>query len=221
MITVNEAYNKALEEADKNGSDYFSLPQFLVFFKNATYDFLGSRVKDVEASQTITDDIRPLVITNGLNLVYDINDPEVFNEMFTAIPSNYYRGIRLNVKYNDGSVAREPNFIRHGEEDHVYSNPNKRPTKDYPLIKELSNVFRVVTNLPVNGTLQASKLICVYVKHPTFGSSGPDKIVDLPIDVVYLLTQRTANSFMETKGDARVGTSIQYRELFRKKDGNV
>ena len=64
--TVTEVKNKINQFADKLGSDYFTLPVLLNRFETSTWDFVGEKLKEIEATQTVTDDISPLIVRANL-----------------------------------------------------------------------------------------------------------------------------------------------------------
>lgn len=213
--TVSQAYTRVLQEADKMGSDYFTLPEFLNMFQKEVYDFVENATKDIEETQLITDDIRELIKTAEPNLVTSTVDS---NDKMGALPLDYFRRARVNVIYSDNTLAREPQIIRHGEADYANISPYKKATKDYPIITQYSDFFNVKTNIPVSAPMQPTKLLLIYVSKPVINRNESDTITVLNDSVCEFLFGRTANSFMVTKGDPRAQIAIQHEESFRNKN---
>jgi len=212
--TVNEAYNRILEEADKLGSDYFSLPQVLKAFKKETLDFVGARAKEAELNQEITDDIRSLLVSV---LIPFINNPDDAIQKMATLPNNYHTKLSLNVLYTDGLKARTPTIERHGEHNTNSVSPFKKPDRSYPLISQFSNYFNVETNIPLDATIQPSKLILIYIKQPSFGVTTSDVVVDLPNQVCEKLFADTANHLRLNTGEPSAGQDFQINQSYRNK----
>ena len=213
--TVSQAYNRTLEEADKMGSDYFSLPEFLNLFQKEVWDFVRDRTKDVELTQEVTDDMRPLIERASLPLIPSTVDA---SDKMAAIPVDYYRRMRVNVRYNDQTLGREPQVIKHGEADFNEVSPFRKPSKEYPQITQYSDFFNVKTNISIANLIQPTQLILIYIKKPIINRNETDVIINLDDSVCELLFGRTANSFMVTKGDARAQMAFQHEETYGNKN---
>jgi hypothetical protein len=212
--TVTEGYNRVLEEADKLGSDYFTLPQVLKAFKKETLSFVGARAKEAELNQEITDDIRPLLASV---LIPFVNNPDSAVEKMATLPNDYHTKLTINVLYNDGIKARKPTIERHGEHNTNMTSPFKKPERMYPLIQQFSNYFNVHTGLALNSTVQPSKLILIYVKQPTFGSVSTNPIVNLPDAVCEYLFAETANSLRQKTGEPSAMADFKLNQTYRNK----
>jgi hypothetical protein len=212
--TVTEAYNRVLEEADKLGSDYFSLPQVLSAFKKETLDFVGARAAEAEISQEVTDDISPLMVSTLLNFT---PNPDDANEKMAIQPNNYHTKLRVNVLYSDGLKARKPTVERHGESNSNAINPFKKADRMYPRIQQFSNYFNVITGLPPSSTIQPTKFILIYIKQPTFGKLSTDVVVNLPDQVCELLFAATANTLRLSSDDPLAQVDFQVNQTYRKK----
>lgn len=210
--TVSQAYNRVLEEADKLGSDYFSLSQVLSAFKKETYDFIGERTKEAELNQEVTDDMRSLVKPIKLTLVSNPDEDKCFMAM---VPNDYHTKLSLNVLYTDGLTSRKPTIDKMGEDNINNLSPLKKPDRMYPLIQQFSNYFNVNPNLPIGSTIQPDKLILIYFKQPSFGVNNNDVVVDLPNQVCELLFAKTATALLLNIGDERATTTYQVNKLFR------
>lgn len=212
--TVTEAYNRIMEEADKLGSDYFSLPQVLKAFKKETLSFVGSKAKEVELNQEVTDDIRSLLVPV---LIPFVSNPDNALEKMATVPNNYHTKVSVNVLYTDGLKARVPTIERHGEHNTNSISPFRKPERMYPLIQQFSNYFNVHTGLALNATIQPSKLVLIYIKQPTFGVVGTDVSVDLPDMVCEYLFQETANRLRLNTGEPQAAQDFQFNQTFRNK----
>lgn len=212
--TVTEAYNRILEEGDKLGSDYFSLPQVLKAFKKETLSFVGARAKEIEINQEVTDDIRPLLVPV---LIPFINNPDNATEKMATVPGNYHTKVSVNVLYTDGLKARVPTVERHGEHNTNSISPYRKPERMYPLIQQFSNYFNVHTGLALNATIQPSKLVLIYIKKPTFGVNTTDIVVDLSDTVCEYLFQETANRLKLNTGEPQAAQDFQFNQTFRNK----
>lgn len=207
--TTQEAYNIALGQADKMGSDYFTLPQVLVFFKTATYDFLARRIKVIEKTQEITEDIKALLVVAPLAAIVNTEEPNCY---MVAQPSNFHTRLRIAVQYTDQIMARMPRLERHGEANSNTADPLNSPTKHYPLILQLADTYNIYTDFPV------LRMFLTYIKHPTFGTAAnpTGQILNLPAQVVEEIIKITVNDYMVSKGDPRSQIVAQNTESFRK-----
>lgn len=212
--TVSQAYSRVLEEADKIGSDYFTIAQVLSAFKKEALDFVGSKAKQVEITQEVTDDIKTLVVPVTIPFINNPDDP---TEKMASQPNNYLRRLSLNVLYSDGLKARKPTVERIGEHNTNMISPYKKPERMYPIIQQFSNYFNVITGLALDSTIQPTKLILIYIKKPTFGTQPTDIVVDLPDDVCELLFSTVATNFFITTGDPRAETNFKIDQTFRNK----
>lgn len=212
--TVTEAYNRVLEEADKLGSDYFTLPQVLKTFKKETFDFIGSRAKLAEETQEITDDMRSLVERQKIPLIVNPDEPLQY---IAAIPANYFSRLSVNVEYSDGMMARKPTLERFGESNTNAISPFKKPDRMYPTIQQFGSYFNVITNLPNGSYLIPVKLIMIYFKKPTFGKLQNDIVVDLPDQVCEYLFSTTAATLKLNTGDDRFSVDFQENQTYRNK----
>lgn len=212
--TVTEAYNRILEEADKLGSDYFTLPQVLKAFKKETLDFVGARAKEAELNQEVTDDIRTLLVPVSIPF---INNPDNALEKMAVLPNNYHTRLSVNVLYNDGLKARKPTVERFGESNTNSISPFKKEDRMYPRIQQFSDYFNVITGLAANSTIQPSKLLLVYIKKPTIGKLQTDVIVNLSDTVCEYLFAATANALRLNVGEPQGQANFQVNQTYRQK----
>lgn len=210
--TVAKAYDRVLEEADKLGSDYFSLPQVLSAFKKETLSFVGARAKEAEINQEVTDDIRSLLVSV---LIPFIDNPDDSLQKMATLPNNYHTKLTLNVLYTDGIKARVPTIERHGEHNTNSVSPFKKPERAYPLIRQYANYFNVETGIKASETIQPDKLILIYVKQPTFSSVPNELVVDLPDSVCEYLFAATANHLRLNTGEPSAGNDFQVNQTYR------
>lgn len=211
--TLANTHLKLNQLTDKMGSDYFPMPLFLNFFETATYDFIGERLKQVEKTQEITDDIRPLILQTNLMVGADPNNSE---KAVIPIPANYLRLLAYDIYYTDETKCRRADLVRHGEAIVSALNPNTQPTKQYPLITQYSSYLEVVAGVD---TVNIEKAHLVYCKKPVFAIIGEnnnnDKIVDLPNDVIEKILKKTVMNLFNKTADERSQSSFQLDQAYR------
>ncbi len=209
--TLSEVHLKLKQLSDKMGSDYFVLPVFLNFFETATYDFVGERLKIIEKTQEITDDIRTLVGSALLNVAVNPNDSTTY---VSSIPTDYHALVAQDVIYDDSSRCRRSDLIRNAEYNIARNNPNKQPTKQYPLILQYSDLFEL--NCGTTATPQNIKLI--YCKKPSFATTGEPstRIVNLPDQSIEEILKITVTNLFSKTADERTQTQYQLQETYRK-----
>lgn len=206
--TVNEAYTLVLQEADKMGSDYFTLDAVLKRFRTCAYDFVGSKAAEIERTQQVTDDIRPLVKMAPIAATPSVVEAQVYN---AAMPSDYHTRLSIIVEYNTGSRSVKPKIERIGEHNTNMADPFNNAHPDYPLIKQMSDFFEIYPGGPV-----ATQIFLTYLKKPTFGVNLGDLIINLPIAATEEILKQTAASLTLTTGDQRAASEYQVNATSRK-----
>lgn len=212
--TVTEAYNRVLEEADKIGSDYFTLPQVLKALKKEVLDFVGARAAEAEMNQQITDDLRPLL---GSKAIPFINNPDDALEKMASVPSDYHTRLSVNVLYSDGLKGRQPTIERFGEASFNSVSPYKKAERMYPRIQQYEFYFNVITGLELNSPIQPTKLLLIYIKQPTFGKALNDIVVDLSDTICEQIFANTANALRLQAGEPNAQTNFQINQTYRQK----
>ena len=208
---LSEVHEKLKQLSDKMGSDYFALPVFLSFFETATFDFVGEKLKIVEKTQEITDDIRTLI---GLPTdIPIIQDPNLTGRYIAALPSNYHRVVAYDVLYANSERCRRADLIRQAEYRTAKQNPNKQPTKDYPLILQFESTFQIDAGTTVPETFRLT-----FCKKPTFATTGQpsNRIVNLPDDAIEKILKITVTNLFNKTADERAPQSYQLQETYRK-----
>lgn len=210
---LSNVHLKIKQFADKVGSDYFPLPVILNFFETSTLDFIGERLKHIEKTQEITDDIAPLIV-NG-NLI--IAPTSYLSDKYTAaIPTNYHRLVSYDVLYEDGTRCRRADLLRQAEYHTARNNPNREPTKQYPIILQESNVFQIDAGVTI-----PHRLSIMYCKKPSFATTGEStvRIVNLSDEAIEKILYKTVMNLFNKTGDQRIETTAKleesYRNLFR------
>lgn len=208
---LSEVHQKLKELSDKMGSDYFVLPVFLNFFETAAYDFIGEKLKIVEKTQEITDDIRPLMTTEDLVVTENINQPD--SGYVSGLPSNYLRTVAYDIIYPGGERCRRADLLRQSHYLLSRNNPNKRPTKEYPIILQEGSIFRIDT-----GGVKPESLRLTYCKKPTFATTGQltQRIINLPDDSIEKVLKITVTGLFNKTGDQRTQSNYQLQESYRK-----
>ena len=216
--TVTEVKNKINQFADKLGSDYFTLPVLLNRFETSTWDFVGEKLKEIEATQTVTDDISPLIVRANLIVLPQpdfglITDIALAPTYACAEPTNYHRTVAYDVIYNDSTTARRVDKISQAEYQTAKINPNKKPTKHYPLLLQSASQFQIDSGDSIPKMLRLT-----YCKKPTFGTTGTpeQRIVNLPDDAIEKILLDVVTSLFASTGDERTQTNNQLEESFRK-----
>lgn len=207
--TVAEVKEKLNQFSDKNGSDYFTLPVLLNYFHTATYDFVGERLDIVEKTQKITDDIRNIVVPLKLTVIADPNDATRY---ITAIPANYLRVLSYDVLYADGTRCRRADAMRQAEYTTAVLNPNKKPTKHYPIILQENNLFQIDSGDDVPAFMKIT-----YAKKPSFAKTSQlnRRIVNLPDSSIEQILLMTVTRLFGSTGDERTQSNYQLQESFR------
>lgn len=207
---LSEVKLKLNQLSDKMGSDYFVLPVLLSFFETATYDFVGERLKHIELTQEITDDIKPLIIPK--NLPID-EDPNEAGRYIASLPTDYHRLIAQDVFYANNVRCRRSDLIRHAEYSTYKGNPNKQPTKLYPLIMQFADVFQIDAGGEVPTIMKI-----VYCKKPSFATTNDlnTRIVNLPDDAIEKILKVTVTNLFNKTADERTQSSYQLQETYRR-----
>lgn len=216
---LSEVNEKLKQFSDKMGSDYFPLPVLLNYFESATYDFVGERLTQVEKTQTITDDIRNLLKTSFVPIIIspylsvDISNPPTQTRFIAGIPTDYLRLISYSVFYKDGYEARRVDLLTHAQYNLYKNNPNRKPTKRYPIILIEDNLFEIDS-----GNEVPEKLKLRYAKKPIFATTGePNKrIVNLPNDAIEKILLITIKSLFNKTGDQRIQYTDKIENTYRK-----
>jgi hypothetical protein len=212
--TLTNVANKINEFADKIGSDYYPLPVVLDFFETSSYDFIGERLKHIEKTQEITDDISSLIKTSWLTVgqiaTVDVNEPVKYG---AAIPTDYLRKVAYDVYYADGSRCRRADLKRHGELMPGKNNPYRAPSKNYPIILQEENLFKIDA-----GAIVADRFYLIYCKKPTFATVGTPstRAVNLPDDAIEKVILKTLISLYGKTADQRAAVMKEIEDSYRK-----
>lgn len=207
--SLSEVHHKLKQLSDKMGSDYFVLPVFLNFFETATYDFVGKKLKEIEKSQEITDDIRSLIIPKDIDI---IPDPNNVGKYITSVPTDYHRLVAYDVLYLNNERCRRADLIKHAQYSVYRLDPTRVPSKQYPLIIQYDSVFQIDSGITV-----PKKFRLTYCKKPNFATTGePGKrIVNLPDDSIEAILKITVTNLFNKTGDERTQSSFQLQENYR------
>lgn len=208
--TLSEVHYKLKQLSDKMGSDYFVLPVFLNFFETATYDFVGERLKIIEKTQEVTDDIRNLIIPKDIVV---IEDPNTNGKYIASLPTDYHRLVAYDVLYANGERCRRADLLKHAQYSVYKLDPNRAPSKQYPLILQFDSIFQIDAGIAIPETFRIT-----YCKKPTFATTGePGKrIVNLPDDSIEKILKITVTNLFNKTGDERTQSSYQLQESYRK-----
>lgn len=207
---LSNVHLKLRQLSDKMGSDYFPLPVFLNFFETATYDFVGECLKRIENTQTITDDIRDLIVPKEIVV---IQDPNRAGKYIAAVPSDYLRQVAYDVRYADGSRCRRADVLKHAQKNVYRNDPTRKAEKDYPIILQYGSFFEIDS-----GSTVPKFFDLTYCKKPVFATTGePGKrIVNLPDDAIEEVLKITVTGLFNKTADERQQSSYQLQESYRK-----
>lgn len=206
--TVDHFYKKVLEGTDKMGSDFFTLQYVMNRLETATYDFIGGTVKFIENTQEIRDDLLPLYKSYKINVVITGDSKKV------ALPTDYLHLMSARV-IDENVTVRETSIIRHGQDEIYMTDPDTKPTAQYPIISLADSYMDVLSpGMPlwVEG---------FYLKKPTFGKYSPQDdteqeiAVNLPDHSTEKIIKILINDIFQATGDARFQMQYQGRKVFR------
>ena len=209
--SLSEIYEKGIELMDKKGSDFVQLPEFLRVYKTSTYDFIGERIPVIEKTQQIINDLRPLMKTDVRTV---IDDPDDVYAKLATIPNEVHYLFKANAKFENGTTGRRPVLLRHGNIDVYMSDPNNRPTPEYPIILQFMDYVKILTGYDE----KATACYMTYLKEPTFATlQTPDvDCVNLSMVAQEDILAKTVTSLLGTRADERYqikkNEEMSYRE---------
>lgn len=211
--TLENVFEKTRQYADKMGSDYFPSGVILNRIETATYDFIDERLEAVELTQKITDDIRNLIKHVKLPIITDPSFP-LENRYIAALPSDYLRQVAYDVLYQNGERCRRADMVRQGEKVLALNNPNRQPTKQYPLITQEASLWLI----DCGDSIIPSIFHLTYCKKPTFGivSNLSNRVVNLPDDAIEKILIKTMKLLYHNTDDSRQQGAYQLEETFGK-----
>lgn len=212
--SLEEVHQKIKTFSDKMGSDYFPLPIILKFFQTAAYDFIGERLRAVEKTQEITDDIRNLVKPRNLPIVFINEDSPIPEPIYAAaVPEDYLRLLAYTIYYKDGTQCRRVNLSTQAEYEMRKLNPNRKPSRYYPVLLQEENIFKTDCGEAIGDILKIT-----YGKKPTIATTGDkeQRIINLPDDAIEKILLMTVTRLFSKTADERGQTSYQLQEAYRK-----
>ncbi len=206
------------ELLDKLGSDYFPLPIKMGRFVTSTLDFIRENTIYMEASQEISDDIKPLLVRANLVMalipgqigIYEVPEPNDYLRLVSVEPYARINGV-LTKKYKKISVIKEGQRLAY-ERD-----PFREPSALYPSVYRNTNIFEinVGNDTDVYDTAKVS-----YIKYPTFGDieNDDDIIVNLPPIAIEQIMLKVAESLRFTSADESAAAIYQFDQTFGKRN---
>lgn len=206
-----ENIDKYLDDLmDKNGSDYNSLPVKLDRFIACTYNLLESTEIYLDGTQSLSDDIRPLIIERS-----DISiNKTIEGKWEIPVPLDYLRLITTYPLINGKRFAREVKILKNGQEDYEL-NPFRKSDHEYINVFRVGDFFKLYTgegdsNIYNNAYIK-------YIKHPVFATEFEleKRIVNLSTELIIKICDVVSDSFRYTTGDV----SAQVVESFNNKYG--
>lgn len=201
--TINYFYTKFLGKIDKEGSDFYSLPEVMEALETATNDFIEEVLRYDENVQILKDYLLPLYTPYSLPLVAN---PSNTKEMLATLPTNYRN---LRTAHVPGS--RITKIIQKGEYDINEANPNKVATPEYPAVVQYQNYIAVYG--PTSGTVQG-----FYLQKPTYGDMDGNLdneiAVNLPDESVEKIMLLMTNIIHGKEGDQRYQISFNQEKSY-------
>jgi hypothetical protein len=211
--TLGEVFEKTNTLADKVGSDFFTRPVLMHYFENATYDFVGERLKVYEKNQEITDDISNLIIPKYIPMILS-PDIGFDREYVAAIPDDYMRLLSYGVVFQDESTSRRCRLMKNAQYMAMRNDPNNEPDPFYPIIVQQFSTWKIY----VGSSLTPFQFRIVYCKKPTFAPLENDetRIVNLSDEAIEKIILSSITKMFNSTADTRIQSSYQIQEAFRK-----
>ena len=217
-IYTIEYCDKYLDELlDKMGSDYFPLDVKFGRFVSMTYDFIREYTSYMEATQEVSDDLKPLIIRN-----YFVMTPTSEQGVWeVAEPIDYVRLISLEpfamVGENEVKKFKKVYINKEGQRLVYERDPFRKPSPIYPQVFRIGNLFEVRVG---NDLDTYSRARLSYVKHPTFGDINDDDaiLVNLPAIAMEKILLKTAESLRFTTADETASSIYQFDQTFGKRN---
>lgn len=208
--TLSEVEEKLQQFADKNGSDYFQLPELMNHFRTTTLEFVGEKLRILEKTQEVVDDIRSLIVPGKLSVLADPDDTDRY---IAALPLKYMRLVSYDVIYADGTKCRRADIKTQAEYKSAVLNPNQKPNKHYPIILQENGLFQIDC-----GADEPAFMKIMYCKKPSFAKiTEPNRrIVNLPDEAIENIILATVTNLFAKTADERIKIQAQFEELFRK-----
>lgn len=208
--TLAEVDQKLKIFADKIGSDYFPMPVLLHYFRTSALDFIGEKLKIVEKTQQIVEELRPLIKTGNILIIEDPNDGSMY---VAPLPTDYKQLVAYDILYKDGTRCRRADLQRHSEYRISLNDPNKKPDKNYPIILQEDSLFYIDC-----GNAIPDKMPLTYCKQPTFATTGnkEQRIINLEDDAIEKIILSTVTRLFNSTGDQRSQSNYQLQEAFKK-----
>lgn len=207
------------ELLDKMGSDYFPLQVKIGRFVTFTYDFIREHTKAFEATQEISDDIKPLLIRNDIVLsateglaVFQAPEPINYFRLISLVPFILGEGNQRIFKAKVTRIIKEGQRLVYGRDAF------RKPSPSYPHVLRISNFFEIrVGNFNTDNYNRAE---ISYIKKPTFGNidNDDDIIVNLPDAAIEQIMLKTAESLRFTTGDDSARDIYQFDQTFGKRN---
>ncbi len=196
--SLEQTYYYILEKADKIGSDFFQLPVILSRFQSATFEFLNSKIKEIELTQKVSDDVKPLIVPKKFPLIVDTD----LGGVKGPLPNDYYHLLSVKPLIDNGILPRQVTIIRTGQNQVIEIDPFNKPTPEYPVVSQYENYINVNTGSIVN----ANYALIMYIKKPIFAALNQptSRIVNLSDNVIESIIEITVKQLFATIADTRV-----------------
>ena len=210
--------DKFLDELlDKMGSDYFPIDVKFGRFVSITYDFIREHTTYLEASQELSDDLKPLIIrANSIMTptseqgVWEVAEPIDYIRLISLEPYAFIGGEEVR-KFKKVYINKEGQRVVY--ERDVF----RKPSPLYPQVYRIGNFFEIRVGNDAD-TYQRARLS--YVKHPTFGNINDDDsvLLNLPAIAMEKILLKTAESLRFTTADETASSIYQFDQTFGKRN---
>jgi hypothetical protein len=207
------------ELLDKMGSDLFPLPIKLNRFIMVTLDFIRESTKNLEITQEVSDDIKPLLIRSNYTI---LQDPINQNLWTCPEPADYIRLVSLVPLFLDPvdnhlkQKAKKVKILKEGQREAYKRDPFNNATNEYPQVFRYANLFKIDVG---DDTVNYSKALLSYIKKPNFADVNDltIRIVNLPDITIEQLLLKTADALRFSTGDSDAVANYQFGQSFGKR----
>lgn len=206
---------------DKLGSDYFPLAIKLERFETMAYDFIRETTDYFEATQELSDDLKPLLVKSEfsivkdskslVNNVWDVPEPADYLRLVSIIPV-----IKDSVTGNNMTKAKKVSILKAGQEMSYERDPFRNATAEYPNVYRIGNFFKIDVGTDMSNYTGA---YITYIKKPVIAkvSELQKRVINLNDIAIEKICLKTADSLRITTGDVNAAPNYQFNSSFGKR----
>jgi len=206
--TVGYLYTKFLDKLDKSGSTIISPDQMMELLQTCTLGFIEGVYKYNENTSQWRDLLTTLYAPYEINL---LQNPSNAEELIGTIPESIMHIDTAKV-IDTIVTVRSTKIIRKGELEARKSNPNQRPTGEYPHIVIYGNTIACY------GSVTATKVQGFSLNKPTFGDplNEENVSVNLPDHTVEMILHKMVTEQHTIFGDQRIQPALLQESKYGK-----